>query len=597
MHMKLAIKTLLIVLLLAISNAGAEYQLSLGSLLRDMTSVGNSELDTIFKNTEELAKELGQQILENNQILQENLEKKTDKLKRQAELEALEIKKRAEEESSNIFRHYEKQASILQQQIHEDSAQITRQSMQKLLKIVSEAEAKALEVKGRKRQEKLEKAIEAISSEKFKIDKKLPSVSFMGLPRWIQLLSKEFSENITYLKNIISKGEILEEAEGFLEVFSNLKEWFSQTLRDIKSTNDPRYKQLINKKKSLDNVINAHKNAISFLKEKIAKINFQLPSKEKTDLIMLYEVNYILQEKSDNGIEEIAKAELTSEDLEVVINRVLRKIVPPESFQLYQDTTPTGKISFMTKEMTQQELDRAIKRQQEAEGKLEQIQEEKAIFEETIKQHIELKSGEKLELELQNKILSQRMDNAKKELSIAQEELKALQESSSKLKNIIVTQLENTTQEKLNLETVILDKKNELLLSQKEVAAIKGSLQVTKSILDAEEKKRLRAEKEAAEANQKSALISELTEKISQEIESKIKHYETQFTEKQNIIELKEKFVQEKKEILEARSQWLDDLSKSLKADQQETLYTPEHIEANNRRQLEDELERLMLKK
>jgi len=240
--------------------------------------------------------------------LEEEINRNTAQLKASVDAKAEELKQQAKAESERIFERYAHEAERLQASVVEETRALRRTAAERILDIATRAEEEALKAKQQARREFLEKKLAGSQSGEDEA--------------WKDQLKAEFASTIDYLKQIIQQGETPTEADDFIKRFDAQATWFDNMLAATQAMTDPGYYQLYQKKEALGNIVDAQKKAEAVLNERYKKSPDDQDYK-KMRLVTLYEINDLAQHKSGDGVTAVASTNLSQEDIDSVINKVV----------------------------------------------------------------------------------------------------------------------------------------------------------------------------------------------------------------------------------------------------------------------------------
>jgi len=138
-------------------------------------------------------------------------------------------------------------------------------------------------------------------------------------------LSRQFYEDMLFMKNIIIGGELPNEIKDFEKRFTMQNKWFDKTLKKAVSVNDGYYLQLQEKQKKVHDVVIAQRQADKMLFKMANGLAFSSGQLNKARLMALYDLNDSLRNKEEDADDD-EEVSLSRNDIEVVIKKVFADI-------------------------------------------------------------------------------------------------------------------------------------------------------------------------------------------------------------------------------------------------------------------------------
>lgn len=264
------------------------------------------------------------QLIEDSEVainrLESNLAKKEQQLKAATDAKLAEI------------------AQKLKSNLSSEALKIRQEATSQTLGIINETEAKALAVRQEKRLKSFSerfgipfeptRTIKADKSKAANLLTSRQSQNMLSSPQMITAelrnnLSRQFYDDMLFMKNIITGAENPNEIKDFEKRFMTQNKWFERTLKKASSVNDGHYLQLKEKQEKVHAVVEALKQADTML----FKMAHDLSSGQldKARLMVLYDLNDSLKNKEENADDD-EEVSLSKNDIEGVVKKVFAEL-------------------------------------------------------------------------------------------------------------------------------------------------------------------------------------------------------------------------------------------------------------------------------
>ncbi|MFH1832522.1 MAG: hypothetical protein ABH827_07055 [bacterium] len=504
----------------------------------------NAEITKLTQEAEESVSKLHADIAHKESLITKKTEKK---------LQA--IHENVEEKIAQMRDQTEQITSDLRKNIQIESFKLKKEAAVKTLDIIQDAQERALQLKNKAQREAIAKQFGQSDEpetqeldESIDTDYKYKQAPIMGLsrhetkihqdrqnniqsmspdmqnvsPEWKNEMSKQFYQNITFIKNIILSAETPQEREDYLKRFSDQNLWFDNTLRSTHQTSDAGYAQIANKHAILQKIVSAQKTADNYLAKMSKTVKLTPDLQKKTRLAALYEINALIQDPifQNRNIPSDQITALVRKKLGEfsVIFRQRANILPDVIIE--QHATKPTQVVHLKVEKLEQEVGHIKQKLDKTKQGLAQT-----------KKNLQEKITEQLEAELATKQALEQAEQIKAQNKAAHKQI----QKDYIIKQDLNTQLEGSTKTSLDLETV-------LTLTQQDLKATKIKAQ--------------KAEKMAQESEQRAQMVESLAQ---QTIDSITKYLEE---EKKSIKQEKVTLLEKEIELQKTTSTLLDDRQK-----------------------------------
>lgn len=271
------------------------------------------------------------QLLQDSELaisrLESNLAKKEQKLKVATDAKLAEI------------------AQALKANLSAESLKIRQEATSQTLGIINKAEEEALALRQRNRLQSFSERfgipltpktvakVEQLKAEKPKVEKALSvqqpeamlSSAQMITAELRNTLSRQFYEDMLFMKEIIVGAEHPSEIKDFEKRFVTQNKWFERTLKKAAFTYDGHYVQLQEKQKKVHDVVMAQKQADKLLFKMAHGLEFSSGQLDRARLMVLYDLNDVLKNKEEDA-ETDERVVLSRNDIDGVVTRVFAEI-------------------------------------------------------------------------------------------------------------------------------------------------------------------------------------------------------------------------------------------------------------------------------
>lgn len=472
------------------------------------------DISRLLQDSESAIRKLEDELTQKEQQLEDLAKKKLEHLQTKVEQEINTMRKKAE-----------KMAVDMRSDIKEEALRLRHEAAHKTLGIISKTEEEALELKRKKRIDALNKRFgskimpsrrsrsrraRSVSRYQSVRPTKIHRFSFipdeshqattmnkqdMGSgervsPEWKNDISRQFYNDMSYMKQIILQGESRHEIHDFNKRFTEQNRWFDKTLRSVRYVNDAHYVKIVKKQQRLHSVIAAQKQADAHLKKVVRGASLSLREKRKVRLMVLYDLNSLMQQREAQGGRRL----LGALDIDEVTG-IVKKTVEEFSVKFKErsgrfpdvrilDNKTTQVVPVMAQKL-QEELEEVQVKLEEAEGKIQKERKKRKQLRVAARQKIQEKARERVDLEL-------KLRKAKHDTSLAnrgKEEAVKIAEINDDAKKELAKRLEQSEKEGMIFELEMKKAQEEVVLARDE--AIKETQSELAEQLEEKEKKNL----------------------------------------------------------------------------------------------------------
>lgn len=157
---------------------------------------------------------------------------------------------------------------------------------------------------------------------------------------WKSTFKSDFAASISYLNDVIDKGENPSQRTEFDNLFKSQQAWVNQKLETIESMNDSEFKKLQTRNKLFHAITRLHKETEPLLEIATKGIEQYFPSMKRLGVLLVYQINPFI---TRNMKEQSEQASITwsQEDKESLVKSVLYEAVlsrvPPAMIQELRD--------------------------------------------------------------------------------------------------------------------------------------------------------------------------------------------------------------------------------------------------------------------
>lgn len=270
--------------------------LSETSMLSSPSSLENGIMTDLFKQAQDKAKQLEDEVLLRTKQLNERAEEQYRIMQEQIAQQTQQIQEQAKKQSALLAKKFKEQAKQVQFEVEQTSTALRKQATQQVISLFNQAEEEAIRRKREAEEEALRQKREAeeeilrqrreereqflrrqleqsLEKKPFATSSLLETSSLAPLgvsltrvdASWKEKTSEEFHNNMALMKKIILEGETESEAQDFMKRFSRQSRWFDTALSNTTYVCDEHYKELVKRSTRLHNVAQAQKIADQFL--------------------------------------------------------------------------------------------------------------------------------------------------------------------------------------------------------------------------------------------------------------------------------------------------------------------------------------------
>ncbi|MBX9830965.1 hypothetical protein K2X40_03330 [Candidatus Babeliales bacterium] len=524
-----------------------------------------------------------------------------------------EIKAQVEQKIAQVRNDAEQMTAQLKQEIEAKAFQLKYNAEKEKLIIMSQAEQRALELRAEEQRRQLEEKFQknitldskmtSFGTKNFSFDlssmarvPELLPVRSTGQSQevsaeWRNKISKDFYNDMSFMKSIITEGETIDQVDDFAQRFKKQNLWFDQTLSSTRSMADQSYKQLLDKQATLQSIVQAQKKADLFLDKMSAKIALSDAQKKKARLTILYDINERIQQEREKTGSLERPVDLDQETVNTLSQRALEeyslqfKAINADLSDVEMKESKTVHVVPVMVQKLQGELDQIKAELESTRNTLEKMRMDKTELKNKMTKEIKTKTEEWLDLEIQLRQERGNLKHAQQEMTAA---LKRMEQSVTE-KEVLHAQLKAKAQENDTLRETL--KKSEENVGQ----ILDQAGQAKERAYQAEERARL-AEERARLAQERVKEVEEDADEEAQALEDDIAQANQQAREAIKRAELAEKRTEDvatKAQEQQERSQRQQERDKKEAAEQRKAaiedtkqLLVP-HIEEERQRRLE----------
>ena len=206
---------------------------------------------------------------------------------------------------------------------------------------------------------------------------------------WRDEILEQFDKDVSSLKEIIFQGESdKQEAQDFIELFKEQRDWFDQTVTGTRYFFDPKYNAVMQKKETIQRITKAQEKADEILEELVIKDEIGDKTYKKLRLIVLYDLNSTIQKEIEKGRANVLPTGIDESKIRDLVNKVVDDFKQKKLEEIDVETQVSEEVETLEKEL------RIIKRE------LEKQKREKAKIKKEVEEKLEEKNKAKLELEI-----------------------------------------------------------------------------------------------------------------------------------------------------------------------------------------------------
>jgi hypothetical protein len=327
----------------------AEHQLNFPSISAFFNVQGSQS-----ESTNEILKYSEEKI---NQIKNEFYKQK-EKISKEVQSRSRNVHEKVDYEMKRIKQQAEASNSRLQKEFFDIAEQLKRQTSGSVLNIIETAEQAIYEEQRRKRMELFNSGISNIPSQsKIPSFQSIGSLENLGITNtslglefsskeskenvivtsgreeiltksWRNELEKKFYDDMTYIRDIIIKGELKSEINDFEKTFKEQTLWFDNTMRTAKHEGDSFYLKLLAKQKEMHVAVDTQRKADAYFMKVLENISLSPEQKNNVRLLSLYDINSLLQKKkkeNEKDDKKNAKISLDMHEIQGIVNRIVEK--------------------------------------------------------------------------------------------------------------------------------------------------------------------------------------------------------------------------------------------------------------------------------
>ncbi len=147
---------------------------------------------------------------------------------------------------------------------------------------------------------------------------------------WKNKISRDFYQNVSFLRDIIVSAESPQESRDFSNRFAEQSFWFDNTLRSTHFVYDPSYTSIVQKCSRLEDIVSAQKKAEAFLMKAINPLGLSRIESQKMRLSLLYNLYSLLPDGVSLPNQSWLPVGLTEQRIKEEVQKIVYSLQPTQ---------------------------------------------------------------------------------------------------------------------------------------------------------------------------------------------------------------------------------------------------------------------------